>query len=162
MPLKLRGSLPKSLPHAGDSSTKRIPHCPSCAVSVTQRRTLLTRRALSSPRTRTQSQSQLRIQSRIPRLDVSLQPLSKANTTHKSNYSTSPSTAHTARHVPPRLRELYESLARIQAIAPEQVNLSRVQLALRGLETEEPLIRVAGRLSLSFFLFTYIIRLFLP
>ncbi|KAL3489415.1 hypothetical protein BJX62DRAFT_226574 [Aspergillus germanicus] len=143
MPLKLRGSLAKSLPHARDPSTKRIPHCPSCAISVTQRRTLLTRRTLASPRTRPQTQSQLLTQSRITRLDTPLRPVSEANTAHKSNYSTSPSTAHTARHVPPRLRELYESLVRIQAVAPEQVNLSRVQLALRGLETEEPLIRVA-------------------
>ncbi|KAL2848501.1 hypothetical protein BJY01DRAFT_246374 [Aspergillus pseudoustus] len=138
MPLKLRGSLPKSLPHARDPTAKRIPHCPSCALTLTQRRTLVTRR------TRPQSQSQ----SPIPRLDTSLRPL--PNTNSKPNYSTSPSTAHTARHVPPRLRELYESLVRIQAVAPEQVNLSRLQLALRGLESEGPLIRVAGGLALSF------------
>ncbi|KAL3458534.1 hypothetical protein BJX64DRAFT_221201 [Aspergillus heterothallicus] len=136
MPLKLRGSLPKSLPHSGDPTIKRILHCPSCAVTPIQHRTLLTRRTLSSPRSRPQSHSE----SSVPRLSTSYRSLSRTNNAH---YSTSPSTAHTARHVPPRLRELYESLVRIQAVAPEQVNLSRVQLALRGLESEEPLIRVA-------------------
>ncbi|KAL4939166.1 hypothetical protein BDV06DRAFT_225301, partial [Aspergillus oleicola] len=82
--------------------------------------------ALSSPL--------LRMQTPLPRLP------SLANTVL---YSTAPSTAHTARHVPPRLRELYESLAHIQSVAPEEVNLSRLQLALRGLESEEPLLRVA-------------------
>ncbi|GAB1215719.1 hypothetical protein ATERTT37_004913 [Aspergillus terreus] len=50
---------------------------------------------------------------------------------------------HGSRHVPPRLRELYDALGQVKDVAPEQVNLSRLQLALRGLESEAPLIRVA-------------------
>jgi hypothetical protein len=48
------------------------------------------------------------------------------------------------RNVPERFRELYEALNRVRDAAPEQVNISRLQLALRGLESEVPLIRVAG------------------
>ncbi|RAK98917.1 uncharacterized protein BO80DRAFT_427022 [Aspergillus ibericus CBS 121593] len=47
------------------------------------------------------------------------------------------------RTIPPRLKELHEALGQVKDIATEQVNLSRLQLALRGLETETPLVRVA-------------------
>ncbi|KAL4787809.1 hypothetical protein BJX76DRAFT_266721 [Aspergillus varians] len=135
MPIKPRGSLPKSLTRRGDSTAKTIAPCPSCA-SVQQHRNLTTRRsnshhALSSPQLRAQTHSQAQLKPR-------LHPL-----TNIRLYSTTPSTVHTARHVPPRLRELYELLTQIQRVAPEQVNLSRLQLALRGLESDEPLIRIA-------------------
>lgn len=52
------------------------------------------------------------------------------------------------KNVPPRFRELYAALNRVGDVAPERVNLSRLQLALRGLEVEEPLVRVAGKLFL--------------
>lgn len=51
---------------------------------------------------------------------------------------------HSGRQVPPRVRELYDALSQVNNVATEQVNLSRLQLALRGLESEVPLIRVAG------------------
>ncbi|KAL4988731.1 hypothetical protein BDW68DRAFT_85897 [Aspergillus falconensis] len=134
MPLKLPGSLPKSLPRKRGSIAKSISTCPFCA-STRQRHNLSTRRGFcSSPQLRTQAH----IQKSLPVSRLSF--LANLNT---KLYSTAPTTAHTARHVPPRLRELYESLVQIQSVAPEQVNLSRLQLALRGLETEEPLIRVA-------------------
>ncbi|KAL4917955.1 hypothetical protein BDW62DRAFT_73687 [Aspergillus aurantiobrunneus] len=137
MPLKLRGSLSKSLPHRRDPTTKTLPPCPSCA-SVQQHRKLSTRRsnhhALSSPPNRTQTQSQAQLQNPI---------LPQPSLASTKLFSTAPSTVHTARHVPPRLKELYGSLAHLQSVAPEQVNLSRLQLALRGLESEGPLIRVA-------------------
>ncbi|KAL4734065.1 hypothetical protein BDV11DRAFT_66805 [Aspergillus similis] len=133
MPLKLRSSFPKSLPRRRGLITNSIPPCSSCATTQ-QRRNLSTRREpCSPPRFRTQAHLQ---NSPISRLS------SLAKTSTKL-YSTAPTTAHTARHVPLRLRELYESLVQLQSIAPEQVNLSRLQLALRGLETAEPLIRVA-------------------
>ncbi|KAL4883069.1 hypothetical protein BJY04DRAFT_32607 [Aspergillus karnatakaensis] len=133
MPLKLRGSLPKSLPHKRDTASRAITHCPSCAAPP-QRRNLSTRRLPSHLRSSLIPQSQTPIRSPVP----CLRSLPKS-----SSYSTAPSSALTARHVPPRLRDLYESLAQIQTVAPEQVNLSRVQLALRGLESEDALIRVA-------------------
>ncbi|KAL5335837.1 hypothetical protein BJX70DRAFT_308726 [Aspergillus crustosus] len=135
MPLKLRGSLPKSPPRKRDTPSRTITDCPSCA-TIQQRRAFSTRLLPSQLRTqlRQRPQSQAHLRNTIPQLRT----VAKTN-----SYSTAPSSVHTARHVPPRLRNLYESLARIQNVAPEQVNLSRVQLALRGLESEEALIRVA-------------------
>ncbi|KAL3431142.1 hypothetical protein BDV09DRAFT_154940 [Aspergillus tetrazonus] len=134
MPLNLRSSFPRSLPRRRGSIANSIPPCSSCA-TTRQRRNLSTRREpCSAPRFRTQAH--LQKSSPISRLNSLAKPGAKL-------YSTAPTTAHTARHVPLRLRELYESLVQLQSIAPEQVNLSRLQLALRGLETEEPLIRVA-------------------
>jgi hypothetical protein len=46
--------------------------------------------------------------------------------------------------VPPRLKELYDALSGVQDAAIEQVSITRLQLALRGLESEAPLIRIAG------------------
>ncbi|PTU17757.1 hypothetical protein P175DRAFT_0486389 [Aspergillus ochraceoroseus IBT 24754] len=123
MPPRLRGSLAKSLPHTGDA--KNLFYCPSCAVR--QRSSSSSSSSSSLPTRRVSSRTQPHLQSsRSRRL-----------------FSTASPVPHTARHVPPRLRTLYESLARIQDVATEQVNLSRLQLALRGLESEEPLIRVA-------------------
>ncbi|KAL1628506.1 3',5'-cyclic-nucleotide phosphodiesterase (PDEase) (3':5'-CNP) [Neofusicoccum ribis] len=45
--------------------------------------------------------------------------------------------------VPPRLKELYQALDALKSDAASYVNLSRLQLALRGLETEDPVVRVA-------------------
>ena len=116
MPPKLRGSLSKGLPRAGEKAAAY--YCPSCA---TRRRTLSTRRnGIVSPRLEAK------------RLSLSFsRPITTSSVIH-------------ARHVPPRLRELYEALNKIQGVATEQVNISRLQLALRGLESETPIIRVAG------------------
>ncbi|KAL4772776.1 hypothetical protein BDW60DRAFT_222314 [Aspergillus nidulans var. acristatus] len=134
MPLNLRSSFPRSLLRRRGSIANSTTPCSSCATTQ-QRRNLSTRREpCSAPRFRTQAH--LQKSSPISRLNSLAKPSAKL-------YSTAPTTAHTARHVPLRLRELYESLVQLQSIAPEQVNLSRLQLALRGLETEEPLIRVA-------------------
>ncbi|KAL4805977.1 hypothetical protein BDV18DRAFT_15323 [Aspergillus unguis] len=136
MPLKLRGSLSKSLPRRRDPTAKPLSACPSCATPQ-QRRNLSTRR--SSHHHPRQALPSPRLPSQLPKTLLQIRPI----TNSARPYSTAPSTALTARHVPPRLRELYESLAHLQSVAPEQVNLSRLQLALRGLESEEPLIRVA-------------------
>jgi hypothetical protein len=117
MPPKLRGSLTKSLSHAGVNGA--VFYCPSC---TTWRRTLSTRRSgIASSRLEANRLSFL-----------SSRPITTSSVVH-------------ARHVPPRLRELYEALNQIQGVATEQVNISRLQLALRGLESEAPIIRVAGR-----------------
>ncbi|KAH8423552.1 uncharacterized protein LDX57_001312 [Aspergillus melleus] len=123
MPPKLRGSLQRSLRRVQNSASD-LP-CPSCA---TFRRALSTRRSANISDGNRQSSSWA----------ASPRP------------STTSSVIHSGRQVPPRLRELYEALGQVQNVATEQVNLSRLQLALRGLESEVPLIRVAGgSLSLS-------------
>ncbi|OJD33373.1 serine threonine protein phosphatase 2b catalytic subunit protein [Diplodia corticola] len=45
--------------------------------------------------------------------------------------------------VPPRLKELYQALDVLKSDAASYVNFSRLQLALRGLESEDPVVRVA-------------------
>ncbi|KAK5071681.1 hypothetical protein LTR64_004540 [Lithohypha guttulata] len=58
--------------------------------------------------------------------------------------STSSSTAINAtRPVPERNRPLHQALAEVKSKASAHVNLSRLQLALQGLETERPVTRVA-------------------
>lgn len=58
-------------------------------------------------------------------------------------------------NVPPRLRELHAALNRVGDVATDRVDLSRLQLALRGLESEEPLVRVAGEFLCLFFSFLF-------
>lgn len=57
---------------------------------------------------------------------------------------TTSSAINAGKNVPPRFKELYAALNRVGDVATDRVNLSRLQLALRGLESEEPLVRVAG------------------
>ncbi|KAF7585201.1 hypothetical protein BBP40_011753 [Aspergillus hancockii] len=115
MPPKLRGSLPKSLSRVGGNGA--VFYCPSC---TTWRRTLSMRRS-----------------------GIASSRLEANRLSFGSPRSITTSSVVHARHVPPRLRELYEALNQIQGVATEQVNISRLQLALRGLETEAPIIRVA-------------------
>ncbi|KAE8152526.1 hypothetical protein BDV25DRAFT_65668 [Aspergillus avenaceus] len=115
MPPKLRGSLPRSLSRIGDN--RAVFYCPSCSTW---------RRALSTRRSGT-------ISSRLEHNRLSF---------FSSRSITTSSVVH-ARHVPPRLRELYDALNQIKGVATGQVDLSRLQLALRGLESEAPVIRVA-------------------
>ncbi|KKK16603.1 hypothetical protein AOCH_007175 [Aspergillus ochraceoroseus] len=140
---RLRGSLAKSLPHTGDA--KNLFYCPSCAVR--QRSSSSSSSSSSLPTRRVSSRTQPHLQSsrslRTPEASSSTATTTTTSLAGRRLFSTASPVPHTARHVPPRLRTLYESLARIQDVATEQVNLSRLQLALRGLESEEPLIRVA-------------------
>lgn len=50
----------------------------------------------------------------------------------------------TAKAVPANVLELYEALLALKSQAAPYVNLSRVQLALRSLETTNPVVRIAG------------------
>jgi hypothetical protein len=61
----------------------------------------------------------------------------------------SSSAINAAKNVPERFKQLYDALAGVRDAAANHVNLSRLQLAQRGLETERPLIRVAGTLGWS-------------
>jgi len=48
-----------------------------------------------------------------------------------------------ARDVPPALRELHQALDRLKKDALSYVNISKVQLAVRGLESTSPVTRIA-------------------
>lgn len=50
--------------------------------------------------------------------------------------------------MPTRNRELYALLGELHETAADQISLSRFQLAQRGLESEVPVIRVAGEFLL--------------
>ncbi|KAI2733751.1 hypothetical protein CBS147332_766 [Penicillium roqueforti] len=121
---RLRSALAKSLSRPLDISS--VFYCPSCAI---WRRTLSLRantsRSLDTPHTsRRVARAQNTITASAPRI-----------------FSTS--TVITAKSVPPRFKELHAALEEVKDAALEQVNLSRLQFALRGLESETPLIRVA-------------------
>jgi hypothetical protein len=48
------------------------------------------------------------------------------------------------KNVPARFRELYAALTELEDVAADHISLSRLQLAQRGLESEEHVVRVAG------------------
>jgi hypothetical protein len=99
-------------------------HCPSCAI---WRRALSTRNIDKTNTLRRTARPHNTITASGPREFTS-------------------SSVITAKSVPPRFKELHAALEGVKDAALEQVNLSRLQLALRGLESETPLVRVAGEL----------------
>lgn len=129
MPARLRSALPRSLARSVDGPG--VFYCPSCA---TWRRALSTR-ANASANTGVVKFDTLRRTARLLGL-----PLSGA---FRSFTTSSAITA--GKTVPPRFKELYDALSGIQGAAIEQVSISRLQLALRGLESDAPLIRIAGK-----------------
>ncbi|CAL5871420.1 uncharacterized protein PFLUO_LOCUS5670 [Penicillium psychrofluorescens] len=121
MPPRLRGLLAKSLSRPLDS----VFYCPSCA---TWRR-LSTRAGVNN-------------YARGEKTNTAHRPLNPAAIPAPRPLSTSPIVS-AGKAVPPRFKELYGALEGVRDAAIEQVSLSRLQLALRGLESETPLIRVA-------------------
>lgn len=67
---------------------------------------------------------------------------------HASTLASS-TAVNATKEIPTKLRELYDRLTAVKDSAASYVSLSRLQLALRGLETENPVVRVASR-SLSY------------
>ncbi len=73
-----------------------------------------------------------------------LQPTSFRRTPRRYASGLSSNTALNAtKNIPARYKELYEALGGVRKKASAQVNLSRLQLALQGLESETPTTRVA-------------------
>ncbi|KAF3479678.1 uncharacterized protein GIQ15_06654 [Arthroderma uncinatum] len=66
-------------------------------------------------------------------------------TTTKRSASTFPgsSIVNATKNIPERFQELYKALNEVKDVSGSHVNLSRLQLAQRGIETENPVIRVA-------------------
>lgn len=121
---RLRSALAKSLSRPLDSSA--VFYCPSCAIWRTLSTRANTSRSIAKPDTSTRvARAQNTITGSAPR-----------------TFTTS--SVITAKSVPPRFKELHAALEGVKDAALEQVNLSRLQFALRGLESETPLIRVAG------------------
>ncbi|PYH48867.1 uncharacterized protein BP01DRAFT_413271 [Aspergillus saccharolyticus JOP 1030-1] len=138
MPPKLRGSLSASLANAGrDPAT--VFYCPSCSTwrRNTQSALTLARHAGSTVASSTSPQQPLPLDSQSPP-----HPLPSTSVPRPLSH-TVPVVHAGGRSIPPRLKELHAALDQLKDVATEQVNLSRLQLALRGLESETPLIRVA-------------------
>lgn len=126
MPARLR-VVQRSLAHSLDKSG--VLYCPSCGI---WRRALSTRPSASSTSI-----------GKLP--SVRRTPLQIASPSARSfRPFTSSSFITAGKTVPPQFRELYDALSGLQDAAIEQVSITRLQLALRGLESEAPLIRVAG------------------
>ncbi|KAJ5620983.1 hypothetical protein N7510_004967 [Penicillium lagena] len=121
MPPRLRGVLAKSLSRPLDS----VFYCPSCAAW----RRLSTRAGVNN-------------HARGEKSNPAHRPLNPAAIPAPRPLSTS-TVIGVGKVVPPRFKELYGALEAVRDAAIEQVSLSRLQLALRGLESETPLIRVA-------------------
>lgn len=84
---------------------------------------------------------------------TAIEPRAQRETIHQSNHtaarrrhysSLASSTAINApTSVPPHLHALYQSLLHLESSASSYIDLSRLQLALRSLESADPLIRIA-------------------
>lgn len=60
---------------------------------------------------------------------------------------TSVTAVNVKKDIPPAFQNLHDALSRLQREAAVYTNLSQLQLALRGLETENGVTRIAGMLS---------------
>ena len=67
----------------------------------------------------------------------------------RSSTVASTTAINATRDLPPNLRELHEALSELRSKAANYVDLSRLQLALRGLETRDAVIRVAGTIVMT-------------
>lgn len=77
------------------------------------------------------------------RLPDAAQPSRKRRRLERSASTLSTTAINGTRRIPQRNQPLYEALTEIKAKAPGHVNLSRLQLALQGLESEQPVTRIA-------------------
>lgn len=127
MPARLRSALQKSLLRPLDSSG--VFYCPSCAA---WRRALSTRTGANRTSIEKTALARRPTRAVASSLIIPFRPF------------TNSSVITVGKTVPPRLKELYDALSGVQEAAIEQVNITRLQLALRGLESETPLIRIAG------------------
>jgi hypothetical protein len=135
MPPRIRGTLSKGFSRLGDGAAAAgagpaggVFFCPSCA---TWRRALSTR-----PRTGNNGFSRRR-------RDDDLTAILQRNTRRPASVLATSPAINVGRNIPARFKELYEALDEVREAAADQISLSRLQLAQRGLESEEPVIRVA-------------------
>ncbi|KAJ5980902.1 hypothetical protein N7481_008200 [Penicillium waksmanii] len=125
MPSRLRNALPRSLSRPLDPGGAY--YCPSCTPC---RRTLATHTRINTNG------------DKFDRARRGRRKLESASATNLRPFTTSPA-INPGKTVPPQLKELYDALGGVKDAAIEQVSISRLQLALRGLESEAPLIRIA-------------------
>ena len=136
MPPKLHGALSRSLSRLTEARGG-VFYCPSC---TTWRRSLS---LFQGPATTTKTSTTRRRPSHRPREETSSILSSRHGPGPGHRYATS-SAVNITRNVPPRFKELHSALDGVGEAAATHVNLSRLHLAQRGLESERPVIRIAG------------------
>ena len=75
---------------------------------------------------------------------LSSYPATRSRLLQKRNATTlvSSTAVHATKTIPPKYQELHEALNNVKKKASAHVNLGRLQLAIQGLETEDPVTRV--------------------
>lgn len=91
--------------------------------------------------------SRVRLPPSTSRRQISSSQQRRPSATTPTPTFASSSAVNVTRNIPERFAELYKALKSVGDGASNHVNVSRLQLALRGLETESPVIRVAGMFS---------------
>lgn len=64
--------------------------------------------------------------------------------TRQASSLASSTAVNATKTIPVELQELHLAIAQLSKDAPNYVNISRLQLALRSLESSEPVVRIAG------------------
>ena len=83
---------------------------------------------------------------RVQRFPAPRPSLSKPRT---ASTTASVTAVNAKREIPPAFQELYASLKALETEAGVYVNTSQLHLALRGIESENPVTRIAGQIYFS-------------
>ncbi|EED18083.1 conserved hypothetical protein [Talaromyces stipitatus ATCC 10500] len=144
MPTKLRTAVRRSLsPLAGKNTgvgittEGKVFYCPSC--STWRRRTVST--VTNSYRARNPAGFRhVFHDNNTPKINAATRRYLTVSAPTRLNSSAS---LVVDKSVPARFRELYAALKELEDVAADHISLSRLQLVQRGLESEEPVVRVA-------------------
>ncbi|KAK3623311.1 hypothetical protein LTR56_021690 [Elasticomyces elasticus] len=118
--------------------------CPSCFIRAAIRTNFSTRAAHCIGQTRRAERRNGELEHRSTNVQLNGPQISRPRRQYSSQGSLASTTAINApTTVPPRYRELHQQLLALQEEANTYVNLSRLQLAARSLESEQPITRVA-------------------
>lgn len=147
MPTKLRTAVHKSLLHlAGKNSGSGVGitaegtvfYCPSCS---TWRRRMVSA-AVTTNNYRTRNGGLRHVFHSNRHIDTTTTV--RRYLSSSAVRSNALASADVNKNVPARFRELYAALTELEAVAADHISLSRLQLAQRGLESEDHVVRVAG------------------
>lgn len=148
MPAKLRTAVRKSLlPLAGKNSGGNVGitaegtvfYCPSC--STWRRRMVSTAATSNSYRTRNGGFRHVFHNNNNADTTTIVRRYLNSST---ARFNGAAAAANINKNVPARFRELHAALKELEDVAADHISLSRLQLAQRGLESEEHVVRVAG------------------
>lgn len=151
MPAKLRTAVRKSLlPLAGMNRGGNVGmtvegtvfYCPSC--STWRRRMLSTAATSNKYRTRNGGLRHIFHNNNTDTTTIVRRYMSTSTARFNGASAAAAADVNINKNVPARFRELYAALNELEDVAADHISLSRLQLAQRGLESEEHVVRVAG------------------